>query len=252
MGISVVLFVSFLLSGEAGFWMGRLARKRAGGTKSQLDLMQAAILGSVALLIGFTFSMAVYRFDNRKDRLVEEANAIEATYMRTSLLPRALRPEMVGHLRAYVDLRLETAHADLPPAARSELEARTEELQQRMWAVGVRASEADPRSVATGLFNQSLNATIDAYGKRVAALRNHVPEAVLLMLWIVTCFAVGFVGYTCGIDGHRALAALLTFSAVTALVLMLIVDLDRPYRGLIQISQQSLREAKHLVDQPLP
>ena len=90
---------------------------------------------------------------------------------------------------------------------------------------------------------------IDAQGKRAAALRNHIPETVLWLLLLATLLCTWFVGFGSGAAGERANVALLMFGLVTMMVFLLILDLDRPQRGLIRISQTSMREAHDLVRQ---
>src|SRR5205823_623509 len=166
-----------LLTTELGF---RLARRcRAGiddSVRSQVSIIQGAILGLLGLIAGFTFAMSVSRFDLRKAVILDEANAIGTTYLRAEFLPDPARGELKALLRRYVDVRLEffAAGADIPRAR--DAEAEIGRLQAELWSRAAAVTRRDPHSIATGLFIQSLNETIDLDAKQFAALENHVPD----------------------------------------------------------------------------
>ena len=94
--------------------------------------------------------------------------------------------------------------------------------------------------VPTGLFIQALNETIDNQGKRLAALRNRVPNIVLLSLFGLAAIAGVFVGYASGLDPRRTRPPVYIFGFLVMIVILLIVDLDRPSGGFIKVSQQPM------------
>jgi uncharacterized membrane protein (Fun14 family) len=102
--------------------------------------------------------------------------------------------------------------------------------------------------VTSGLFIQSLNELIDSYGRRNAALNRHVPEVVLFLLYGTFLLTGGVVGYAAGVAGHRPSFA--TYILVVLIVIMafIILDLDRPRRGLIKVDHKSLIELKVAID----
>ena len=106
-----VLFVAALVvASDAGFRLGRKKRAKAGAqAKSELGAVEGGILALLGLLLGFTMSMAVTRFEVRKQQVLEEANAIGTSYLRTRLLPAPEGTEIAGLLREYVALRLNYA-----------------------------------------------------------------------------------------------------------------------------------------------
>jgi uncharacterized membrane protein (Fun14 family) len=98
------------------------------------------------------------------------------------------------------------------------------------------------------LFIQALNELIDSYGRRDAALGRHVPELVLFLLYGTFLMTGGVVGFAAGVAGHRA--SIVTYILVILIVVLtfIIVDLDRPRRGLIQVSQSSLIDLGAAID----
>ena len=113
-------------------------------------------------------------------------------------------------------------------------------IQNALWAMTVAAMAADPRSVAGGLFVNALNDVIDHQEKRQAAFDNHVPEPVLALLLVFGFVAFGFTGYVCGLVRRRCALSNALFALLVVLVLTTTLDLDRPRRGLIEVSQESL------------
>lgn len=234
-----------LLATEVGVRLGRRRQPYVDElTRSQNSTMQSALLGLLALLLGFTFSMALARFDTRKQLVLEEANAIGTCYLRSQLLPQPYDREMADLLRQYVDVRLEFYRAGIEAQKMHAVYNETERLHQALWTRAVRIGTDDPRAVTTGLFLQALNDVIDMHAKRVTALRNHVPESILLVLCVVAMIAMTLVGYGSGLGGHRPLFATTATIFLIALVVTLIMDLDRPRRGFITVSQQSMLDLR--------
>lgn len=240
--IAAILFFGMLLLLELGYRIGRSLQVHASGSKSQINAVQASVLGVLALLLGFTFSLALQRYDSRSEAVVDEANAIGTTYLRAQLLPTSLRWDTLALLRAYVDLRVESSSLNLVDATRETLAQQSEQLRQQLWARAQQAAEQDASPVRSGLFIQSLNDLIDAYGRRDAALSRHVPEVVLIVLFATFLMAGGILGYASGVDGHRPTVPSYLMVLVIVLLVFIIIDLDRPRRGLIAVNQKSLRD----------
>ena len=240
--IAGILFVSMALVIEAGYHFGRKSLTNASESfRGQLNAIQASLLGVLALLLGFTFSLSLQRFDSRSLAVVEEANAIGTAYLRAQLLPASIRGEVQTLLGSYLDLRVQASHVALDnPAEREALVVRTNQIADALWRQARRAAEEDGRPVTSGLFIQSLNELIDSFGRRDAALNRHVPEAVLFLLYATFLLAGAIVGYTSGVSGHRAPFATYIMVALIVLLVFTIIDLDRPRRGLIEVSQKSL------------
>src|SRR4030065_552887 len=113
-------------------------------------------------------------------------------------------------------------------------------MQTQLWSHAVRAAELDKGVVPSGLFIQSLNELIDTSGTRSAALNRHVPEIVLFLMFATIVLTTATLGYASGIAGHRVTLAAFVPVMLTALVAYLITDLDRPRRGVTQVSQESM------------
>jgi hypothetical protein len=249
--IVAVLFVAMVAFNEVGFRVGRFVQARTDSeVKSLTGSIQASILGLLALLIGFTFSMSMQRYDNRSMALIDEANAIGTAVLRIQLLPEQFRGEADDLFQNYIRLRVDIGQLDLTKTReRNDYSDKIADLQNKLWSLAISATEIDPRPVTTGAFVKSLNDVIDSQGKRRALLQMQVPEVVLLLLFVVFISAGGIMGYSGGLSGKRIFAPIVLVSTLITLIVFIIIDLDRPKRGLIQVNQGVMVELLQDVDQ---
>ena len=154
--------------------------------------MEGAILGLLALMIGFTFAMALSRFEGRRDAVLNEANAIGTTALRARLLPAPHNAQALKLLQEYVQVRLDIAQRIPSRAELNDAIARSNALQEALWQQAQAVAAKDTGMVPTGLFIQTLNEMIDNQEKRLTAVRNRVPTIVLIALYGVATVASAF------------------------------------------------------------
>src|SRR5438045_5368514 len=145
--------------------------------------------------------MALTRFEARREAVLNEANAIGTTALRARLLPAPHREESLKLLREYAQIRIIPAGKSF-----SELPAiidRSNHIQEALWQQVKALSAKDNNMVPTGLFILALNELIDNQGKRLSALRNYIPDVVLLSLFGIAAVACGFAGYASGLGPLR-------------------------------------------------
>lgn len=243
--IALVVIVLLLLAIELGYRMGeKLAAGLTDSEKTPVFAISGALFGLLALLLGFTFSMSLDRFEQRKQLVLEESNSIGTAYLRSQLLPEPDRSAVAGLLRSYVDARLDFFNLRSDRAQFKGVIDRTEKLQNELWAHAANAVQKDDRPVTTGLFIQALNEVIDLHSDRVAAMENHVPESVLLILVLVPILSALLVGYGCGLEKRRHVLSTSIMALLIGVVIVVIIDLDRPKRGLILVSQGSMIDCR--------
>ncbi len=250
--ITAVLFVLIMLFNEVGFRIGRFVQDRTDKeVKTLTGSLQASVLGLLALLLGFSFSMAMQRYDSRSQAVIDEANAIGTAMLRIELLPEKYQQQVATSFEKYLDLRVAIATIDLTEREkRDAYNKQTSDVQRQLWSLAVSAADEDPRPVTTGAFINSLNGAIDSQGKRNALLQMHVPEPVLLLLFIVFISSGGILGYSTGLSGKRIVAPTAFVSFLIAMIVFIIIDLDRPKRGLIQVNQAVMFELKESTARP--
>jgi hypothetical protein len=246
--VFVITLVVVLGAIEAGFWLGARKRSRAEqAQKAPVGEIVGAMLGLLALLLAFTFSLAASRFDTRRGLVLDEANALGTTWLRAGLLPEPQRANIRKLLREYLEVRLGAIESGLIQQGIT----RSEELQQQLWAEAAALGERQSGSIMVGLFITSLNELIDLHAKRVMfGLRTRIPPSIWAALYFVALFAMGAMGYHTGLVGARRSLAILPPALTFSVVLLLIADLDRPREGMFKVSQQSLADLRSLMDNP--
>jgi len=128
----------------------------------------------------------------------------------------------------------------------------TEQIQEQLWLQAIALAEKDARSLPASLFIQSLNDTIDLSAKRQNALENHVPPAILWMLTGVGLLAMAATGYGAAFGNRRHVVLTTLLALLVAAVILLIVDLDRPQRGLIKVSEQNMINLRDSLEKNQP
>ena len=231
-----------LLSVEAGYRVASYRQRRSLEEKeSPVGGMVGATLGLLGFMLAFTFGTAGSRFEDRRQVLLSEANAIGTTYLRAAMLPEPMRTETQNALREYVDVRLEAVE----PGKLNQSIMKSEELHNRLWSLAVAATEKD-RSDITGLFVQSLNEVIDLHATRkMAALRSRVPDMIWIVLYALAVLAMIIMGYHSGLAHSRRSIAVIALVLGFSSVLYLIADLDRPGQGTLRVSQQAMIDLRH-------
>jgi hypothetical protein len=236
-GLLLAFGAALWLAMEVGYRIGRWRHARRPDEREQpVGAMVASILGLVALVLGFTFSLAASRFDARRHAVLEEANAIGTTYLRARLLPEPQASESARLLREYVDVRVRgVAEGNIAEAI-----ARSEALHELLWAQASAAAKGQS-SIMTGLFIQSLNNVIDLHAKRVlVGIRSRLPVVIWAGLFGLAMLGMSAVGYQAALSATRRSPAMLGLVLAFAVVLFLIADLDRGQEGLLQVNQHAL------------
>lgn len=220
-------------------WIGISFRKKhqklEGEDREEFLFILGGTLTLLGLIIGFTFSMAVSRYDLRKEREEQEANTIGTEYDRVDLLPMADASKVHALLRRYLDQRI--LHYQTASSRQLEqLDAETERLQQDLWS-GVAAPAAVQPTPVNTLILAGMNEVIDSQGYAQAASWNRIPTAAWGLLTIVSMFCNFLVGYS--LPSKRAFLSLILPIAVSVSI-VLIADIDSPRRGLIRVRPQNL------------
>jgi hypothetical protein len=247
----LVALAIFLVAVELGYRLGKRRQDKSDEPdKSHTNALQGAVLGLLALLLGFTFAMAVSRFDNRKTVIMNQANAIGTAELRSRLLDAAQAEKAAPLFRAYVQAWLDYKSSGIDMTAIAAAERRAWSIENDLWNIVREAAAADPHSLPASLFTAAMNDVIDMHEKRTRSVEDRVPDAVILLLFAVSTLALGQVAYSSGLRGRRNEVANITFAFVIALVLVIILDVDRPRRGLVQVTQESMIRLQQSLQPP--
>jgi uncharacterized membrane protein (Fun14 family) len=239
MNYPLVLAVSTAILLAVAAWAGarihKARRTDEDVDKDEYGVILGATLTLLGLLIGFSFSMAISRYDQRKDYEEEEANAIGTEYQRADLMPDTAKAVVQAQLVQYLDLRIQRyqAHASLDT---TELINKTAQLQNEMWSTVSKAAVAqrDPISavVVTGM-----NDVINRQGYTQAARWKRIPLPAWALMIGMGLFSSFLIGYG---EKKAHPVVLLIVPLVIAASFLLIADVDSPQGGLIRIAPQNL------------
>ncbi len=241
------VFAVSLLAQWGAAYLGDLLRRKvrpvAQEERADFDIVLSATLTLLALIIGFSFSMAVSRYDQRKNFEEAEANAIGTEYVRADLLPADARTkvrELLGH---YLDQRIHYYESGrLEPSA----DTADSLTQAQLWSAVVNAASSQPTPVVA-LAVSGMNDVLNSQGYTQAAWRNRIPTAAWALLWSIAAFANLLLGYR---ERQTDVLVLTVLPLTVSIALFLIADIDTPHGGLIRVVPQNLVSLSQVIHAP--
>jgi hypothetical protein len=246
-GTLLGLFLGMVLFLEVGHRL-RLRAMLINPEKSMagLGVVEGALFGLMGLVIAFTFSGAAARFDAKRHLIVDEANNIGTAYLRIDLLPEPAQPEIREKFRQYLDARLES-YKTLPTVGgvMPRMETATE-LQQDIWKLSIAATKNGVNPQATLLLLPALNAMFDIANTRAMATQLHPPPIIFVLLATLALVCSLLAGFGMAEGGARSWIHILAFAVVLTVTVYVIIDMEYPRVGLIQIDKfdQALVEVR--------
>lgn len=246
LAVVTVLLIVF----ELGRWFAhRRARVPVGGVSYASNVL-SGMLTLLSFFLAFSFSIASDHFEARRKVVLDEANAIGTTYLRSKYLPEPQAATVQQELLKYVNLRITDQRAKALPI--DELHQESAALQTKIWAQAVSLEPLNPDSEFAALFIVSLNEMIDLDEARMTtAFAYRLPMIIIVVLFVISMLTLLVMGYRAGLRENGS--ALLTCSVVfvVAVVLVLIIDLDRPLQRTFSVDQQALIDVRDSLRQDL-
>ncbi|MGR5142220.1 hypothetical protein ACQKPX_11130 [Photobacterium sp. DNB23_23_1] len=244
-----LIFGAIALMFEFGY---RLALRFPSNEFSQsISPMATGLASLLAFILAITFSMAAAKSGERKQLVLTEANTVGTTILRTGLLAEPYRSRSRELLREYVTLRVVDYEED-PKRVINNIIKESEALQLKLWNQAIDSHGSTSPELLL-LYINSLNEVIDIHTDRVnKGMRGRIPISIWFTLGLLTFLTIALNGVQVGAQNKgRALVAALPFALAFSLVLTLIVELDRPIRSIIEISQQPLVDLRNSLDKVL-
>jgi uncharacterized membrane protein len=220
-----------------GRWHGR--RLRVGTGDVPVSKFEDASLALLGLLLGFTFSMAIAKHDQRRLMVVADSNAIGDFYTCASLLKEPLRTKLQTVIREYTKLRSELTGRRIDEATVESALGQMRLMQDQMTALVDQALVAGT-PIAVPLTN-TLNGVTSNHAARLAAIRDRLPVSVVLLLLISAVASSMLVGRQQGASDRADLAGTICFIVLASFVVYVILDLNQPERGLIAVNQEPIQ-----------
>jgi hypothetical protein len=237
--LGLILFGIVLGTTIVGVVAGRRLREHSDALRESFGVVQAALLGLVALILAFGLTMAVGRYDTRRAAVVADANAIGTTYLRAQTLREPIRTRSLDDLVRYTDTSIRLTEAVPGSAAARAAIADGERLQRSLWRLAGQALAGSPTDSAPRLYVETLNEMIDMQTVRVSALANRVPPAVLWIEVVGAAVGLGLLALYLAILSRGVVTVVLAAGLISVL-LLITFDLDRPTRGLVTVPDTPL------------
>jgi hypothetical protein len=247
--LGLLLFGVVLGTTLLGSFLGSRLRAHADTLREPFGVLQAALLGLVALILAFGLTMAVGRYDTRRAAVVADANAIGTTYLRAQMLREPIRARSLEALRRYTDAVI--AYSNAVPETDAQLEpiADAERQQRTLWRLAGEAISGSPTDSAPRLYVETLNEMIDMETVRISALSNRVPSAVLVITIVGSAIGLGLLALYLAILSRGVVTVVLA-AAFVSVLLLITFDLDRPVRGLVTVPDTPLVKLRASMELP--
>ena len=248
--VALVLAGGMFLSSRVGNAMGMRHEKRiSDGGRGHFGGVQAALLGLLALLLGFTLTMADRRFEAREDLILEDAVDLGALDLRASLLPAPRNAEFRQLLREYVEQQANATQVK-DPLGSAEFRAegeRAEDLHRRMTAIVRAELESGNSTLVLEPMIGQLGDALGVHRRWITAMEKQIPPAIFVLLFGAALAASGIVGFSGGLAGHRALVQSVLLTVFVTAIFFVIHDLDTPTHGLSQSEREPLVHLSELL-----
>lgn len=233
--IFVVSLSVFWLSSAIGTWLSKHSRASEGDEAEYFKFVLGSVLTLLALIVGFTFSMAVNRYDHRKNLEEEEANAIGTEYVRADLLPASDSTKVRALLKNYLSQRI-LAYRSRDEQRLQEISAETARLQTEMWSA-VAGSGGDTLSPLKALAVAGMNDVLNSQGYTQAAWLDRIPVAAWTLLFVISIFSNLLIGYSMR---TKSVLNAIVLPVALSVSFFLIADIDSPRHGVIRVHPQNL------------
>lgn len=255
-------FVTVVFIGGAvwvAWTLGVQWRDRGGEDESgSVGMTIGALLSLLGFLLAFTFGMANNRFEERRQAVLEEANAIGTAYLRADLLSPELELEAKALLTEYLAVRLravesrkteETVRRNIGQTINGII-VDSERIHSALWNVSVDASDTTPTAI-TGYFVASINEVIDIHSVRVVlGTKTTIPVEIWVCLYVLAAFGLAGSAFYASVSGAKSVYPTLALVVAFSSILTIITDLDSPQHGMLQTDQSPLGDLQNAMDPP--
>ena len=248
--VALVLAVGMMLASRVGNAVGMRRESRISeGGRGHFGGVQSALLGLLALLLGFTLTMADHRFEARRQLMLDDAVDLGSLNMRAGFLPAPRAAEFRQLLREYVDQHANAIHVTYQRESAeflAEVE-RAEDLHRRMTEI-VRA-ELQGGHPALGIepMVEQLGDALAVHRRWITAMETQIPPAIFALLCGAAFAAAGIVGFSGGLSGHQAIVQSVLLTVFVTAIFFVIHDLDTPDHGLAQSERGPLLHLSELL-----
>ncbi len=246
--IAFALFIGIFIFYLAGVRLGNYQKKYNPDAKAEgVGPLEGALLGLLALLLSFTFSMSASRYDTRRLLLIKEANDIGTVVLRAAMYPDSIHREFKKDLQQYLETRIAYYNAGDDEAKINKALTDATIISDRIWQRATRLSRGSSATIPHSLMLPALNDMIDVVTSRDSARLARVPDPIFWLLIILTLLGSLIIGYSKK-EKKNDWIVLSIYSLMTVITIYTIMDLDRPRQGIIKTdtAHQKIIELRNL------
>lgn len=241
----IIVLVPILIGQYFGIYLSK--KKPEELQRESVGTAVGAAFALLAFMLAFTFQIATDRYNTRKELLLTEVTNIRTAYLRAGLLPDPIRSDTKKLLSEYVDIRVDFAN---DASKVHTLISRSQEILDSLWGYAEMLAGQDRSSEVYILFTQSVNELVDNYNHRITmTLEYRIPPLIFWILFIIAFLSFLTLGYQFGISGKGSFYINLMLAIVFAVVMFLILALDRPETGVAKLNQKPVIALQKQVQQ---
>ena len=250
--IALVMVALLLAACEIGYRLGLARQGEPDSLRTLMTGIGGSMLGLLGLLLGFALTMAISRWDERRDIIIEEANAIGTLSLRAGLLEEPLGGQLRKSLHAYSKARITLGGSrDNPDVLQRALDE-SEDIHVDIWTVVERSNVPSTMNASLASLISSANELIDLHELRLASLENQLPSTLFYLLLSLGALSVAFLAWSFGAASQPGRVPMNLLALLIGTVLLLIMDVNRPQRGIIEVGVISLERVSKSISAPLP
>lgn len=246
--ITLALICGMIGFAEIGYLIGARRHDIVGDKgRGYFGTVLGSMLGLMALLLGFTFHLSSQRYETRSQLVIEHANALNAVYLQTGMLPETQRKQLKAQLRAYIDAINSIPKREMADTRQVDL-SHIEAIYRGMWESVRKMVQATPPVAGSeplvGMLNQA-----EALSRfRFFSYTGRVPDMIVWLLLCAASVAMGAVGFASGLSRYRGWMARITLTMIVAATIFIILNLDQPRGGFMPIDQSPMTLLQHTID----
>ena len=234
-----VVFATVLLLQWLAAYVGDVLRRkmrpfRKEGERQDFDIVRTASLTLLGLIIGFTFAMAVSRYDQRKNLEEAEANAIGTAYLRSDLMTKDDAERVRDLLRKYCAQRI-AYYTVRDERQIGQIGIETGKLQVELWGAVSPIAKAQQTPIMA-LIVSGMNDVINSQGYTQAAWWNRIPFTAWMLMGLIAVACNLLMGY----GEHRTTEFLFVLPLIVSTSMFLVADIDSPRSGIIRVDPHNL------------
>ena len=241
------MVIAVIAASEIGFYIGMRLQDRGSnpGESRMTSSVVGGMLGLVAFLMAFSIGITISHHSERKNMVITEANAIGVAWLRAGFLEDVDSKLLRQLLREYAEIRIAAANLEMELPA---VMKRSEQIHGEMWVIIERSvKQGNDTDIMTSLV-EAVNDVIKTHSIRLTAAHKRLPSILGLVLITSTILCFLLVGVASSADRKRDTPAIFLFAIVFTAVLMIMVDLDRPQRGMLTVSQTAMADVLRQIE----